>query len=108
MSLIEDIQKHYEHEKYPPDGPDLDYDYVDGQWVKRNDEVATERVSHKVIDDTPRWGDVIQVVYKRGDKYVAVEDVAPGTEYQSWGDYGDPEIYECRPVEVTVTQYRKV
>lgn len=108
MSLIEDIKRHYEHESYPPDGLDIDYELVGGKWVERNHGVETEQVSYEVIDDSPRWGDVIQAVYKRGDELVAVEDVEPATEMQNWGDYGPPQIYPVRAVEVTVTKYEKV
>lgn len=107
MSLIDDVRAHYQAESYPPDGPDLDYDYVDGNWAKRTDGVETRQISYEVIDDSPRWGDVIQAVYQRGDEIVAVEDVAPATEMQSWGDYGDPTIYEAKPEVVTITKYVK-
>lgn len=105
MSLLEDIKKHYESESYPPDGPDLDYELVDGEWVKTDTE--TKQVSYEVIDDTPRWGDRIQAVYQRGDELIAVEDVAPATEMQDWGDYGEPDIFAVKPVTVTVTRYEK-
>lgn len=108
MTLLDDIKKHYEDENYPPDGPDLDYDFVDGNWQKRTDGVETELVSEKVIDDSLRWGDLVQWVYKRSDDLVAVEDVRPATEMQDWGDYGEPSIYPVRAVEVTVTKYEKV
>ena len=108
MSLIEDIKQHYEHESYPPEGSDLDYDYVDGKWIRRLDGVETKRVSYEIIDDTPRWGDVIQVVLQRGDELVAIKDVKPGTELQDWGDYGDPEIYPVKAVQITVTKYERV
>lgn len=106
MSLIEDVRMHYRHESYPPDGGDLDYDNVDGKWVEKD--TTTERISYEVVDDSPRWGNLIQAVYQRGDEYVAVQDVEPATEMQHWGDYGDPSIFEVRPVEVTVTKYEKV
>jgi len=106
MSLVEDIRLHYTEEKSPPDGPDLDYELVDGQWVKKDTE--TRQVSYEVVDDTPRWGDLIQVVFERDGTYVAVQDVRPGTEYQDWGDYGDPSIFEVEPYNVTVTKYKKV
>lgn len=106
MSLLDDIKAHYEDEHYPPEGPDLDYVKVDGEWVKGDTE--TEQVFYAVIDDSPRWGDVIQVVYKRGDELVAIQDVRPATENQDWGDYGDPQIFPVRAEEVTVTKYVKV
>lgn len=106
MSLIDSIKAHYEEEKSPPDGPDLDYVKVDGEWVKGD--TVTERVCYMVIDDTPRWGDRIQVIYRRGDELVAVEDIRPATEYQDWGDYGDPEIYPVKAEQVTVTKYERV
>ena len=108
MSLFEDIKAYYQSEHCPPQGPDLDYDFVDGKWVARTDGVTTRRISYEVIDDSPRWGDVVQAVYQRGDELVAVEDIRPATEMQEWGDYGDPEIYEVKPVEVTITKYERV
>lgn len=107
MLLIEDIKRHYEHENYPPEGPDLDYDFVDGTWVQRDDGyIVTERVFQEVVD-TLRWGSLTRYVYKRGSELVAVQDVEPATEYQSWGDYGPSEIFSVRAVEVTVTKYVK-
>jgi hypothetical protein len=108
MSLLEDVKEHYKDSHYPPDGPDLDYIWNDEQekWVKGD--TVTKQISYEIIDDSPRWGDVIQAVYQRGDEIVAIEDVAPATESQDWGDYGDPTIYEAKPVEVTVTKYEKV
>lgn len=106
FELLEDLQNWYKDEHYPPDGPDLDYELVDSQW--QNKGTQTEQVSRKVIDDSPRWGDVIEIVYRRESEYVAVHDIAPATESQDWGDYGPPEIFRVEPVEVTVTEYRKV
>lgn len=105
MSLLDDILTHYESECSPPDGPDLDYIQVDGEWVKGS--TNTKQISYEVIDDSPRWGDRIQAVYQRGNEIVAVEDVEPATEIQNWGDYGDPTIYVAVPEIVTVTKYRK-
>jgi len=105
MSLLDDIKAHYEHEKYPPDGPDLDHDFVDGRWVQKD--TQTVLVSEEVLDEL-RWGNLFQNVYKRGDEYIAVKDVRPATEMQDWGDYGEPTLYAVRPVEVTVTKYEAV
>lgn len=92
MSLIDDVREYYKSASYPPMGGEVD----------------AKQISYEVIDDSPRWGDVIQVVYERGDEIVAVEDVEPATEMQDWGDYGDPTIYEAKPQVVTVTKYVKV
>jgi len=50
------------------------------------------------------------VFYREGDAtpYVALDYAEPATEMQDGQDYGDPTIYEVRPVEVTVTKYQKV
>lgn len=106
MSLLEDLNKWYEDEHYPPDGPELDQEFVDGKWQDKGTE--TEQVSYEVIDDSPRWGDRIQAVYKRDDVFMAVQDVRPATEEQDWGDYGAPDIFEVAPVRVTITKYEKV
>jgi hypothetical protein len=90
MSLMDSIKEHYESEHYPPDGPDLDYVQVDGEWVKGD--TVTELVSSEDRSEL-RWGTSFQNVYKRGDELVAVLDVRPATEMQNWGDYGEPEIY---------------
>lgn len=110
MSLLDDIKLHYQSECSPPEGPDLDWDFIDDNWVRRTDGVVTEQVSYEIIDNSPRWGSRIQVVYRRGDEYVAVRDVEPATESQDWGDYGDPAIAVVKPFEETivVTKYRKV
>lgn len=92
-NLLEALKDWYEDVSYPADGPEL------GENV--------ERVAYEIIDSL-RWGDQIQIVYTDGDTFVAVEDVAPATEMQDWGDYGEPEIFEVRPVEVTVTKYEKL
>lgn len=90
MSLLDDVKKHYEEENSPPDGPDLDYVQVDGEWVKG--ETVTELVSEEDRGEL-RWGTSFENVYKRGDELVGVRDVRPATEMQDWGDYGEPEIY---------------
>ncbi len=92
-SLIEDIKNWYKNESYPPDGPEVDAELVSA-------EDGNQR----------RWGLEFTNVYKRDDEYVAVSDVRPATEYQNWGDYGDPEIYKVAPVTetITVTNYVKV
>lgn len=107
MTLLDDVKAHYESESYPPDGPELDYVLVDDEWVKGDTE--TELVSEEDHGDL-RWGTSFINVYKRGDEYVAVQDVRPATEMQDWGDYGDPEIYVVTPRTevVTVTHYDKV
>lgn len=105
MSLIDDIKAWYEDECYPPSGEQLDYKLVNDEWVKQD--TTTEEVSHKVVDSL-RWGNVFVQVYRRDDEFVAVKDVEPATENQDWGDYGSPEIYHVRPVEVTVTKYERV
>lgn len=105
-TLLEDLQEWYKTHSYPPDGGDLDQEFVDGNWQDKDTE--TEQVSNKVLDSAARWGNSVEIVYKRGDEYVAVHDIEPATEMQSWGDYGDPEIFVVEPFEVTVTKYRKV
>lgn len=105
MSLLDDIKGWYNEESYPPDGPELDQDFVDGKWVGKGTE--TKLVSNEMLD-TLRWGTSFVNVYKRGDEYVAVKDVRPATEMQDWGDYGEPEVYAVRPVEVTTIKYEKV
>lgn len=92
MTLIKDLQEYYKGQSYPPDGSEVD----------------AEQVSYEVVDDSPRWGSVIEVVYKRGGTYVAVRDVEPATEEQSWGDYGEPEVFEVVPEEVVVVKYNRV
>lgn len=104
-TLIEDIKAHYKYFNYPPSGGDLDYERVNEEWVKKDTE--TTRLYFGVIDDSPRWGDVIQAVYQRGDELVAVQDIKPATEMQDWGDYGDPEVYPVKAVEVTITKYER-
>lgn len=106
MSLMRDIKNHYEDNTHPPEDLVLDMEYLDDEWVSKG--TSTEQVSFEVIDTSPRWGNRIQAVYRRGDEYVAIEDIEPATEMQDWGDYGDPEIYHCRPVEVTITKYERV
>lgn len=94
-TLLEDIKAYYEEEHgyspAPPDGPEVD----------------AEQVSWEVLDTAQRWGNNIQVVYRRGDIYVAINDVEPATEMQDWGDYGEPDIYEVEPFEEVVVRYRK-
>lgn len=107
MSLMDSIKEHYKEASYPPDGPDLDYVRVDGEWVKKDTE--TELVSSEDRSEL-RWGTDFVNVYKRGEEYVAVEDVRPATEMQDWGDYGEPEIYVVKPRTETIvkTFYDKV
>jgi hypothetical protein len=104
---MDSIKEHYEFEHYPPAGSDLDYIQVDGKWVKGDTE--TELVSEKDHGKL-RWGTTFVNVYKRGDEYVAVQDVRPATENQNWGDYGEPEIYPVTPRTETIvkTFYDKV
>lgn len=108
MSLLDAVNRWYEEEKYPADGPELDYIQNDeGAWVKGD--TQTELVSSEDHGDV-RWGTVFINVYKRGDEYVAVQDVRPATEMQDWGDYGKPEIYPVTPRTETIvkTYYDKV
>jgi len=102
MSLLDDIKTFYESESYPPDGPDLDQEFVDGKWVNKDTE--TELVSEEDLDQG-RWGTWFVNVYKRGDEFVAVKDCRPATEMQDWGDYGKPEIY---PVIARVEVIKKI
>lgn len=106
MSLLEDIKEWYKEQSYPPEGGDLDQEFVDGKWIDKDTE--TEQVHRRTMDSGLRWGNSIEVVYRRGDEHVAVHDVEPATEMQSWGDYGDPEIFPVEPYEVTVTKYRRI
>jgi len=93
MSLIDDLRDWYKEESYPPSAWDID---------------DVEQIAYEVIDDSPRWGNVVQIVYKRGDELAAVEDIEPATEMQGWGDYGEPEIYKVSPVEVKTIKYERV
>lgn len=107
MSLLEDIKNHYKNANYPPEGSDLDFQFVDGEWVEQG--TQTVLVSQEDNDDL-RWGTHFTNVYQRHDELVAVDDVRPATEMQDWGDYGEPEIYPVRSETktITVTTYRKV
>lgn len=108
MSLMDSIKEHYKEASYPPEGPDLDYVKNDeGKWVEGDTE--TELVSSEDRSEL-RWGTSFENVYKRGDEYVAIQDVRPATEMQDWGDYGEPDIYVVKPrVETIVkTFYDKV
>ena len=88
MSLLEEIKEYYASgEACPP------FDEFEN--------VHTEPL------ETLRWGTMTQWVFKDGDEYVAVKDVEPATEMQDWGDYGSPEIYPVKPVEVTRVKYVK-
>jgi hypothetical protein len=102
MSLMDSIKEHYDSEHYPPEGPDLDYvQDADGKWVKGDTE--TELVSEEDHGEL-RWGTTFINVYKRGDEYVAVQDVRPATEMQGWGDYGAPDIYAVTPRTETIVK----
>lgn len=94
MSLVDDIRKYYEDNSYPPEGDEF--------------EPEAEQISWEVIDSAARWGNTIQVVYKRGDELVAVGDIEPATENQDWGDYGAPSIYPVEAVEMTVIRYKEI
>lgn len=91
MSLLEDLKDYYTEEKSPPEGPEVDAELV-----------------HSEYTDSLRWGLAFTNVYKRGDEYVAVEDVEPATEMQDWGDYGEPNLVQVYPAQVTITKYRRV
>lgn len=106
-TLIEDINEWYESESYPPDDSDLDHYWDDEAKKSVSRGTTTEQVQRNVISGR-RWGNDIEIVYKRGDEYVAVYDVEPATEMQDWGDYGPPEIVTVKPYEFTVTRYKKV
>lgn len=93
MALKESLENWYAEEKYPPDGPEL------GEGVTQ--------VSYGRLGSV-RWGEYIQVIYTDGNEFWAVRDIEPATEYQSWGDYGTPEIYQVEPFTVTSVKYRKV
>jgi hypothetical protein len=107
VSLLEDIKRHYESEKYPPEGPDLDEVFDEVTRKFHNQGTETELVSEEDHGDL-RWGTSFVNVYRRGDELVAVSDVRPATEYQNWGDYGDPEIYPVEKHTEVVTTYKKV
>jgi len=91
MSLIEDVKNYYKGTSFP--SPPI-YDEWDD----------TELVGEEVLDSL-RWGNLTQWTLRRGDEYVSIKDVAPATENQNWGDYGEPTIYEVVPVEKTITIY---
>jgi hypothetical protein len=91
MSLIEDVQTYYKETSFP--SPPI-YD----EWAD------VELVGEESLDEL-RWGTLKQWTLRRGDEYVAIKDVAPATENQGWGDYGEPTIYEVRPVEKVITTY---
>lgn len=106
MSLLSDIEDWYKNNDHPPEGAELDEELLAGKWVSKG--TSTERVSWETLDTSGRWGNAIQIVYKRGEELIAVSDMEPATEMQDWGDYGKPEIYPVRPIEVTVIKYVKV
>ena len=69
------------------------------------------------IVDTGRWSVIHEAVYLRksivgrnpltfSDEYVRVTYREPATEYQDWGDEGEPDIEEVEPVEITITKFR--
>lgn len=93
-TLLEDLKEWYKSNSYPPDGPELG-------------EAGAELVSEEDLS-TLRWGTNFQNVYRRGDEFVALSDVRPATEYQDWGDYGEPEFYAVKPVEIVKVKYVKV
>lgn len=90
MTLIEKLQEWYDDGgTYPPTNS-RDFKFVAEESIEEH-----------------RWGTrKMYVFFEHPDQYVAVEDVEPATEYQDWGDYGPPEIYEVEPYEVVVTRYR--
>lgn len=80
----------------------------------------TEDVDCVLLDDeivdTSRWAVIHEAVYLRktiagrepltfSDEYVRVTYKEPATEYQDWGDEGEPDIVEVVPVEVTITKF---
>lgn len=108
MSLLDDLKAWYSDEKYPPSGAELDlvWDADSETWVNKG--TTTEQISNETLDTSGRWGNSIEVVYKRGDELVAVYDMEPATEMQEWGDYGEPEIVPVEAYEVTTTKYRRL
>lgn len=80
-----------------------------------DDQVDCVLVSDEIID-TSRWAVIHEAVYLRktiagrepltfSDEYVRVRYKEPATEYQDWGDEGEPDIEEVVPVEVTITKF---
>lgn len=78
-------------------------------------EVDCVLLSDEIID-TSRWAVIHEAVYLRktiaarepltfSDEYVRVRYKEPATEYQDWGDEGEPDIEEVVPVEVTITKF---
>lgn len=96
MTLVELIKDWYASgEAIPPAGYEL------------GDDVS--QVSYDTVGER-RWGNDVEIVYKRHDEYAMVEDVEPATEMQEWGAYGAPEVFAVKPVEETivVTKYVKI
>ena len=86
MSLIDDVKEYYEEDSSPV-----------------YDEVYCELVE-EIEGDRLRWGQQVTWILERDGEYVAVDDVAPATEMQSWGDYGKPDIYHVKKREEKVVK----
>lgn len=105
MSLKEDIKNWFgDTTKWPGDLAGDDEGQVD-----------CVLVSDEIID-TSRWAIIHEAVYLRktiagrepltfSDEYVRVRYKEPATEYQDWGDEGEPDVEEVVPVEVTITKF---
>lgn len=82
-----------------------------------HDEVDCVLVDDEIVD-TSRWAVIHQAIYQRktivgrdpltfSDEYVRVTYREPATEYQDWGDEGEPDVEEVVPKEVTVIEFVK-
>ena len=101
MSLKEDIVKWFDGTtKWPGD---------------LEDEVDCVLLGDEIVDHS-RWAVIHEAVYLRktiagrepltfSDEYVRVRYKEPATEYQDWGDEGEPDVEEVVPVEVTITKF---
>lgn len=63
---------------------------------------GVEIVKESIIDQG-RWSTFHKMVVKYNDRFWAIEYDTGSTEYQEGS--GEYEVYEVKPVEVTVTKY---
>ena len=101
MSLKEDIVKWFDGGNRWPG--DLPY------------EVDCVPVGDEIVD-TGRWSNIHEAVFLRktiagrdpltfSDEYVRVTYNEPATELQDWDGFGEPDVDEVVPVEVTITKF---
>ena len=72
-------------------------------------DLSLELVSDTLVDTT-RWSLIHEVIFKKDDKFFKTSYSIGATEsqYESPWEYGDGEVVEVTPVEVTTTEYREV